>query len=138
MPIPRIRHLAIRCRDVERTKRFYADGLGFAVVGPRGAGWDLTDETLNLTILPFVDTPPPASEEGLEQIHFGVVVPDAKALFTRLRDLGVLSVRYDIKLRNEPEPGKVPEGSYKVVDPEGNVIDVTDSKTEWRGISAVQ
>jgi catechol 2,3-dioxygenase-like lactoylglutathione lyase family enzyme len=129
---PRIHHLAIRCRDVDRTLRFYRDGLGFAPIGARGTGWDLTDGALNLTILPFVDQPPPASEEGLEQIHFGIHVPDAKALFVKLRDLGVLSVRYDIKARNAPAPGVVPSGSYKVVDPEGNVIDVTDSETEWR------
>jgi catechol 2,3-dioxygenase-like lactoylglutathione lyase family enzyme len=136
MAIPRIRHLAIRSRDVERAVRFYRDGLGFQVVGPRGSGMDLSDETLNVTILPFVETPREAPEEGQEQIHFGIIVPDAKALFVRLRELGVLSVRYDIKLRNEPEPGKVPEGSYKVIDPDGNVIDVTDSETEWRGVGA--
>lgn len=138
MPIPRIRHLAIRCRDVERTVTFYRDGLGFQAIGQRGRGWDLSDQTLNLTILPFEGQPPEAPDEGLEQIHFGIVVPDAKALFVKLRDLGVLSARYDIKARNEPEPDKVPEGSYKIVDPEGNVIDVTENDAEWRGISAVR
>lgn len=138
MPLPRIRHLAIRCRDVARTVTFYKDGLGFQLIGPRGEGWDLTDQTLNLTILPFVGRPPPASEEGLEQIHFGIVVPDAKALYVKLRDLGVLSVRHDIKARNAPDPSAIPAGSYKVVDPEGNVIDVTDHEDEWRGISAVR
>jgi catechol 2,3-dioxygenase-like lactoylglutathione lyase family enzyme len=138
MAIPRIRHLAIRCRDVDRTVAFYRDGLGFQVIGQRGRGWDLSDQTLNLTLLPFEGDPPPASAEGLEQIHFGVYVPDARALFVKLRDLGALSVRHDIKARNAPEPDRIPQGSYKVVDPEGNVIDVTDDEAEWRGVSQVR
>ena len=138
MVVPHIRHLAIRTRDVQRSVEFYRDGLGFQEIGPRGIGMDLSDQTLNLTILPFVGTPGPAPEEGQEQIHFGIVVPDAKAIFLRLREKGVLSVRYDIKLRNEPDPNEVPQGSFKVVDPDGNIIDVTDNDSEWRGISAVR
>ena len=138
MAIPHIRHLAIRTRDVQRSVEFYRDGLGFQEIGPRGIGMDLTDQTLNLTILPFVGTPGPIPEEGQEQIHFGIFVPDAKAIFLRLREKGVLSVRYDIKLRNEPVANEIPEGSFKVVDPDGNIIDVTDNDTEWRGISSVR
>src|SRR5262245_33100623 len=122
MAIPRIRHLAIRSRDVARSVRFYRDGLGFKEVGPRGDGMDLSDETLNLTILPFVGPPAPAPEEGLEQIHFGIVVADARALYRRLTELGALSVRHDIKARGEVVPGVVPDGSYKLLDPDGNVI----------------
>jgi catechol 2,3-dioxygenase-like lactoylglutathione lyase family enzyme len=138
MAIPRIRHLAIRCRDVDRTVLFYRDALGFQVIAPRGRGWDLTDQTLNITILPFEGDPPPPPEEGLEQIHFGIYVPDAAALYVRLQELGVLSVRHDIKARNAPDPNVVPSGSYKIADPEGNVIDVTDNEAEWRGISNVR
>ena len=83
--VPRIRHLAIRCRDVDRSVRFYRDGLGFKEVGPRGSGVDLSDETLNLTILPFVGSPAPAPEEGLEQIHFGIVVADSQGLYRPAR-----------------------------------------------------
>jgi catechol 2,3-dioxygenase-like lactoylglutathione lyase family enzyme len=132
--VPRIRHLAIRCRDVDRSVRFYRDGLGFKEVGPRGSGVDLSDETLNLTILPFVGDPAPAPEEGLEQIHFGIVVADSEGLYRRLGELGVLSVRHDIKARNEAVAGVVPTGSYKLLDPDGNVIDVTPNPEEWRGV----
>jgi catechol 2,3-dioxygenase-like lactoylglutathione lyase family enzyme len=131
---PRIRHLAIRTRDVDRSVRFYRDGLGFKEVGRRGRGMDLSDETLNLTILPFEGTPAPAAEEGLEQIHFGIVVDDAPGLYTRLGELGVLSVRHDIKERGDVVAGVVPTGSYKVLDPDGNVIDVTGNREEWRGV----
>ncbi|HZS32023.1 MAG TPA: VOC family protein [Methylomirabilota bacterium] len=134
MGIPRIRHLAIRSRDVDRAVRFYRDGLGFKEIGWRGNGVDLSDETLNLTILPFVDSPAPAPAEGSEQIHFGIVVDDGPSLYLRLRELGVLSVRHDIKARNEAVEGVVPAGSYKVLDPDGNVIDITANRNEWRGV----
>lgn len=139
MPIPRIRHLAIRCRDVERSIRFYRDGLGFQVIGPRepdGPSTDLTDQTLNITILPFVGTPGDPPEEGSEQIHFGIIVPSAAKLYQHLQAHGVTVVRNDIKGRGEPHADMVPIGSYKIVDPDGNVIDVTDNPAEWRGISA--
>src|SRR5262245_40859773 len=134
MAIPRIRHLAIRTRDVDRAVRFYRDGLGFKEVGPRGSGVDLTDETLNLTILPFVGPPAAAPEEGYEQIHFGIVVEDSQALYRRLDEIGAFSVRHDIKARGEVAAGVVPAGSYKVLDPDGNVIDVTADRQEWRGV----
>ena len=28
----------------------------------------------------------------------------------------------------------MPEGSYKLLDPDGNVIDVTPNPAEWRGV----
>lgn len=139
MPIPRIRHLAIRSRDVERPIRFYRDGLGLQVIGPRqpdGPSTDLTDQTLNITILPFVGNPSDPPSEGNEQIHFGIIVPDAAELCRRLQAHGVKVVRDDIKERGEPHADEVPTGSYKVIDPDGNVIDVTDNPAEWRGISA--
>jgi catechol 2,3-dioxygenase-like lactoylglutathione lyase family enzyme len=132
--VPRIRHLAIRTRDLARAVSFYRDGLGFKEIGPRGGGVDLSDETLNLTILPFEGTPAAAPEEGLEQIHFGIVVDDSPGLYRRLRAVGAVTARHDIKERGEVVEGVVPTGSYKVLDPDGNVIDVTPNRDEWRGV----
>ena len=132
---PRILHLAIRSRDIPRATRFYAEGLGFRVIGPRPSGsgsMDLTDGTLNLTIVPFVGDPGAPREEGLESIHFGVLVDDAAALYRRLRAIGATIARHDVKARKEPDPDEVPAGSYKVLDPDGNVIDVSSDPQEWR------
>ena len=131
----RILHLAIRSRDIPRATRFYAEGLGFAVIGPRPSGsgsMDLTDGHMNLTIVPFVGDPTAAPEEGLEQIHFGVLVDDAAALYRRLRAMGATIARHDVKARNEASPDEPPTGSYKVLDPDGNVIDVSSDVDEWR------
>jgi len=136
---PRITLITLGVDDLEKSLSFYRDGLGFQVIGPRhpdGPSTDLTDQTLNITILPFVGDPPNPPIEGNEQIHFGILVPDAAALYRHLRALGATIVRDDIKVRGEPRDDEAPAGSYKIVDPDGNVIDVTDSPTEWRGISA--
>jgi catechol 2,3-dioxygenase-like lactoylglutathione lyase family enzyme len=131
--VPRVLHLAIRSRDIPRATRFYADGLGFSVIGPRPSGtgsMDLTDGHMNLTIVPFVGEPSPAPEEGLEQIHFGILVDDAAALYQRLKEQGARVVRFDVKARGEAEG--TPPGSFKVLDPDGNVIDVSSDVNEWR------
>ena len=43
-------------------------------------------------------------------------------------------LRDDVKLRNPIEQEDAPAGSFKVADPDGNVIDVTDDADEWRGV----
>src|SRR6476619_1596180 len=102
---PRVLHLAIRSRDIPRATRFYRDGLGFREIGPRPSGngsMDLTDGHLNLTIVPVVAEPREPAEEVLEQIHFGILVEDASALYARLRAVGARIARHDVKARGEP------------------------------------
>ena len=42
----------------------------------------------------------------------------------------------DVKNRTEVEdPDTVPERSFKVLDPDGNVIDITANRTEWNCVS---
>jgi hypothetical protein len=43
--------------------------------------------------------------------------------------------RDDIKDRRLLEAGHVPEQSFKVLDPDGNVVDVTANPREWPGVS---
>ena len=33
------------------------------------------------------------------------------------------------------EKESLPERSFKVLDPDGNVVDVTEDKTEWKGVT---
>jgi hypothetical protein len=42
----------------------------------------------------------------------------------------------DIKDRNEIDLENTPTRSFKVLDPDGNVIDVTANREEWRGVLA--
>jgi catechol 2,3-dioxygenase-like lactoylglutathione lyase family enzyme len=127
-------HVAIRARDPVATRRFYEEGLGMRFVGlrPSGVGaFDLADGATNLTIIPYEGPDRPALEEGTEQIHFGFLVEDATATFRKLQSMGFAMLKENVKTRDpvkEPEP----RGSFKVADPDGNVIDVTGNPQEWR------
>jgi catechol 2,3-dioxygenase-like lactoylglutathione lyase family enzyme len=129
-----LRHVALRCRDMEISRRFY-ESLGLRFVGYRPAGnaLDLADGTVNMTLIQYDGPERTASEEGSEYIHFGIIVDDVRSTFLQLQQAGALFLRDNIKTRDPIQPGEVPPGSFKVEDPDGNVIDITGNPEEWRG-----
>lgn len=132
-----LRHLAIRCRDMERSRRFYEQVIGWKFVDyrPSGRGLDLTDGVNNITLLqqpPGPERPP--MEEGNEFIHFGVIVPDLEATWERLHAWGATFSKEDVKQRLPIDPSAKPPVSFKVLDPDGNVVDITSNPKEWRGV----
>jgi len=129
-----LRHVALRCADLGAARRFYEEGLGFTYLGnrPSGEAMDLSDGATNITLLPYDGSPRAALEEGNEFIHLGFLVPDAAATYRRLVGLGAPIARDDVKRRDPHDPGGVPAGSFKVLDPDGNVLDISDSPAEWR------
>lgn len=134
-----LRHLAIRCSDLEATKKFYEELIGWNFVGyrPGGRAADLSDGINNITLIQQPsDSERPPQEEGNEYLHFGVIVNDLEACQKRLEEAGATFSRDNIKLRREFKDGTVPKQSFKVLDPDGNIVDVTSNKKEWRGIDA--
>lgn len=132
-----LRHLAMRCRDMERSRDFYQTALGFQFVGyrPEGDSLDFSDGTNNITLLQYQgQMNRPVLEEGSEYIHFGIVVTDLEACWRRCRDWGATISRGDVKDRTEIDQQTIPVRSFKVLDPDHNVIDVTADQNEWRGI----
>ena len=129
-----IRHLAIRCRDLERARTFYETGLGFAFVDFRrdGIAMDLSDGHVNLTLLPFETQPSPPHPEGDEHMHFGVMVESLAPVFERLRQVEARIIKEDVKKRLDFDRDTVPRGSFKVLDPDGNVVDISERPEEWR------
>lgn len=131
-----LRHLALRCGDLERSRTFYQTVFGWKFLGYRGSGQalDLTDGVLNVTL---IDQPPSDRrqyDEGDEFIHFGIVVDDLDAVWRRLHELGVSFSKESVKERNPIDPSQPPPISFKVLDPDGNVIDVTANRAEWVGV----
>ena len=134
-----LRHLAIRCRDMERARDFYGTVFGWEFVGyrPSRQGLDFSDGTNNITLLQQpADMQRPYIEEGNEYIHFGVIVDDLEACWNRCRSWGAEISKGDVKDRTAIDQQTPPSRSFKVLDPDGNVIDVTANKEEWRGVSA--
>jgi catechol-2,3-dioxygenase len=131
-----LRHLALRCRDVETSRRFYEEVIGFTLVGYRsdGVSVDLTDGTLNITLLRH-DRPRPALEEGEEYIHFGILVDALEPVWKRLRAWGAEAPK-TVKMRTEIAADRVPDIAFKTFDPDGNIIDISSDRNEWRGVRA--
>lgn len=135
MTVALFRHLAIRTHDLEAAHRFYEEGLGLRFVdyrpGTREA-MDLSDGVVNLTLIQYSGPDRTALEEGTEFIHFGFLVDDLAATYQRFLNIGANVVREDVKERNLLEANSIPKGSFKVLDVDGNVLDITERKEEWR------
>jgi catechol 2,3-dioxygenase-like lactoylglutathione lyase family enzyme len=93
--MPRIRHIAIATRDLEKTVRFYKEGLGLSEVGkvdsPLAEGYYLTDGYVNLAVLKFKDDEAATTEGALRHTgihHFGVQVDDLEAARKRIEKAG--------------------------------------------------
>jgi catechol 2,3-dioxygenase-like lactoylglutathione lyase family enzyme len=131
-----LRHLALRCGDLDRSRTFYETALGWKFLGfrPSGEALDLTDGVLNITLIDQPPTDRRPYEEGEEFIHFGVVVDDLDAVWKRLHELGVAFSKESVKERKPIDPSQPPPVSFKVLDPDGNVVDITSNRSEWVGV----
>lgn len=128
-----VRHLAIRAGDLAASRRFYEERLGLRVLGTRPASvaLDLSDGATNLTLLPYDGPDRAALPEGSEFVHLGFLVDDLDATYRRFLEIGAEIVRDDVKERRLPS-GSTPDGSFKVLDPDGTVLDISERPDEWR------
>jgi catechol 2,3-dioxygenase-like lactoylglutathione lyase family enzyme len=129
-----LRHVALRARDLDRTRRFYEAGLGLTFLGyrPNGVSIDLGGGGVNVTLLPYAGPARAPLDEGEEFIHLGFLVDDLAATYRRLLALGAPIVRDDVKVRRPHDAAAAPVGSFKALDPDGNVIDISERPDEWR------
>ena len=130
-----LRHIAIRTADIKRSRLFFESVLGLRFIGfrPSGSGaLDLSDGTLNVTLLPYDGDPRSSLPEPEEFIHIGFIVEDLDLVYDQCLTKGFKILRDDVKQRNTPEIR--PTNSFKVADPDGNVIDINCRKDEWRGV----
>src|SRR5215216_146393 len=121
----KIRHIAIRAEDVEKTAAFFQAAFGLQFVQRRGSGpIDLTDGDVNITLLPL--SLPAAGREvqpGFE--HIGFSVEDEQATKERLASAGA----------TELNPINLGDVYYeaKFKSPEGLIVDVG----HWAGTSPI-
>jgi len=131
-----LRHVGIRSRDIPRTADFYAKVFGLTVVDAplSGQGAVLSDGVMNVTIVPIVEEPITAGPfvEGSEPIHLGFVVSDLAETFQACQELGAPILAGSIG-RDPVLPGVIPSHSFKVADPNGNVVDVIADPNHWKG-----
>src|SRR5881628_3053227 len=93
--MPKIKHIALSCQDVDKTAKFYMDVFGMKEVGKidsMGArGYYLTDGDLNLAILNFKNDAVAGVERGKDWSgihHIGFQVESLEAITERLKAAG--------------------------------------------------
>ena len=126
----RVKHIAIRTADVEKTAAFYRDAFGLEQIGKAQNGVYLTDGYLNIAVLQM-RAPVEGETMKLGLDHLGFQVDDLAATVTRIQRLGGKSLATPV-----PGSGQVgTEGqSYfevKCVGPDEQVFDV--SAAGWAG-----
>ena len=121
----KIRHIAIRCEDTEKTAEWLQKALELELVQRRNSGAiDLSDGDVNITLLPLgLGTADRPAQPGFE--HIGVTVADDEVVRQRLLGLGA----------TELNPIGLGDVYYeaKFKSPEGLVIDVG----RWAGTSPI-
>ena len=128
----KIKHIAIRTHDVEKTAAFYKEAFGLEQVGIGQSGIYLTDGYLNIAILSMRSIVEGETMKlGVD--HVGFQVDDVEATVAKIRSLGgkALNERNEV---HHAEPSK-PQSYFEVkcVVPDDQVIDV--SNAGWVGAS---
>ena len=116
----KIKHIAIRTPDPEKTANFYKEVFGLEEVGLAGSGFYLSDGHINLAILKSVDVGDKSGFAGVD--HFGFQVDNVEETQKRLADHGAEA------LTSHAPPGG---GAYyyelKYLGPDRQVVDVSGS-----------
>ena len=67
----KIRHIAYRAEDVDAMAKFFVDAMGMTMKQKRkNNAIDLTDGTVNITVLPLTGTGMPDRRPGIDHIGF--------------------------------------------------------------------
>lgn len=121
----RIKHIAIRTNDPEKTASFYQKAFGLKQVGTGKSGLYLSDGHINIAILSMR-----AAAEGetmkLGVDHVGFQVDDVEETVARVKELGGKALT---EAPNSPPSNAGGGQSYfeiKCVGPDDQVIDVSN------------
>jgi len=126
----KIKHIAIRTHDIDKTAAFYKEAFGLEQVGIGQSGIYLTDGYLNIAILNMRGVVEGETMKlGVD--HVGFQVEDVDATVAKIRALGGKSLNQR-KQAGQGDPAE-PQSYFEVkcVAPDDQVIDV--SNAGWVG-----
>jgi catechol 2,3-dioxygenase-like lactoylglutathione lyase family enzyme len=129
----RIKHIAIRTPDPEKTVAFYRDVFGLKEVGQARTGYYLSDGYINLAILKSRDegsSESPRDASGYAGIHhFGFMVDDVDETCRKLEAAGGQAMTNRTEPRHGAASGARSYYEIKYRGPDGQELDVTE--TGW-------
>ena len=122
----KIRHIAYRAADVDTMAKFFVDALGMTIKQKRkNNAIDLTDGTVNITVLPLTAGSPDGTAKSAGIDHIGFTAENDEEAFRMLEAAGARKA------------GAVNLGTAyyedKFVGPEGIIVDVG----HWIGAAPV-
>jgi catechol 2,3-dioxygenase-like lactoylglutathione lyase family enzyme len=126
----KIKHIAIRTPDPEKTAAFYKEVFGLQEVGLAGSGVYLSDGHINLAILKSSDQGTGESPRdvpgyaGLD--HFGFLVEDADETCKKLEAAGAKAMMGRVDVRHAPATGPRSYYEIKYRGPDSQVLDITE------------
>jgi len=127
-------HIGVRATDIDKTIRFWKDGLGLNLVQVQGQSYDLTDGYHNFRIFQHNGPERPDHVSGmLDYLHIGIRVPNLEAAAQRLTEMGYEIFSDGLDGKEPLAPDNLKEGAFKVEDPDGITVDVTSSDNQWPG-----
>ena len=116
--MPKIRHIAYRAADVEAMANFFANSLEMEITQRRKNGAiDLSDGTINITVLPIRITSPDGEPVRPGIDHIGFTVEDEAAAGKSLEAQGAKKIA-------PIELGSPAHYEAKFRGPEGIVVDI--------------
>ena len=128
-------HVGVRATDLAQTIRFWRDALGLSVVSERENCYDLSDGFHNFRVFQHSGPARPPHIGGLlAYLHLGVRVPDLKEAALRCQQLGFEIIWEGLDGSKPYQAGQLPSEAFKVEDPDGIVVDVTELDDQWPGV----
>ena len=127
-------HVGVRASDLDRSIHFWRDGLGLRVAKHQGIRYDLTDGYHNFAVFQHEgEARRPHVSGMLDYLHVGVGVPDVTAAARRLREMGYEIFSDGVSGEQPVDPDHLRERVFKVKDPDGITVDVSEINTMWPG-----
>lgn len=124
----KIRHIAYRVADVEKMASFFVGALGMTITQRRkNRAIDLSDGTINITVLPMLQAGPNGEPPHQGVDHIGFTVEDEEKAFRVLEDAGARKIA-TIQL------GSAAHYEAKFQGPEGIVVDIG----HWIGTAPIE
>ena len=129
-------HVGVRASNLEESVRFWRDGLGLKVVRQKGTSCDLSDGYHNFKIFKHVGESRPDHVGGmLDYLHVGVGVNNVPAAAGRLRAMGYEIFSDGLSGKHPVDPENLEDRAFKVEDPDGITVDVSEIDERWPGIT---
>jgi len=133
--VAKIKHIAIRTPDPEKTAAFYKEVFGLEEVGKAASGCYLSDGSINLAILRSNEHgtgETPRDVPGYAGIdHLGFVVESVDETGKKLDAAGARPLFDRVDLSHAPTSGPRSYYEVKYRGPDGQVIDISESS--WVG-----